>query len=176
MSLTESSARLKGWSLRLADFDFTIQYRPGRVHHVPDTLSRLIMPVGYSQPQVDDDVPVYKPPTHGTVIRDVFFELTNTLAPASVTTIRNTCALRPDHKLPSLLTAYPRLLRQTLPGNKDTHRGASSNKVWNGPLQTVQRLRRLRAASDGTLEFLVQWADDTDQVWEPRAHIPNELV
>ena len=44
MSLTESSGRLTRWRLRLAEYDFTIQYRPGRVHQVPDALSRLISP------------------------------------------------------------------------------------------------------------------------------------
>ena len=44
MSLTKSSGRLTRCRLRLAEYDFTIQYRPGRVHQVPDALSRLISP------------------------------------------------------------------------------------------------------------------------------------
>lgn len=42
MNLTQSSGRLTRWRLRLAELDFTIKYRPGRVHVVPDALSWLI--------------------------------------------------------------------------------------------------------------------------------------
>ena len=42
MSLTESSGRLTRWRLRLAEYDFTIQYHPGRVPQLPDALSRLV--------------------------------------------------------------------------------------------------------------------------------------
>ena len=44
MYLTESSGRLTRWRLRLAEYDFTIQYRLGRVHQVPEILSRLVSP------------------------------------------------------------------------------------------------------------------------------------
>ena len=30
------------WRLRLMEFDYEIVYRPGRVHQVPDALSRLL--------------------------------------------------------------------------------------------------------------------------------------
>ncbi|CDF34348.1 unnamed protein product [Chondrus crispus] len=44
-SATDASASpLTRWRLRLAEYDFTIQYRPGRVHQVPDALSRLVSP------------------------------------------------------------------------------------------------------------------------------------
>lgn len=43
----------------MAEFDFTIQYRPGRLHQVPDALSRLIQTRGTMELQlpVDDDTP-----------------------------------------------------------------------------------------------------------------------
>ena len=63
MSLTESSGRLTRWQLRLAEYDFTIQYRPGRVHQVPDALSRLVSPQVANDPrptvEVDDDIPTF---------------------------------------------------------------------------------------------------------------------
>ena len=63
MSLTESSGRLTRWQLRLAEYDFTIQYKPGRVHQVPDALSRLVSPRATEDPrkavEVDDDMPTF---------------------------------------------------------------------------------------------------------------------
>ena len=59
MSLTETSGRLTRWRLRLAEFDFTIVYRPGRTHQVPDALSRLVRPHA-SQTPVDDEVPTFE--------------------------------------------------------------------------------------------------------------------
>ena len=56
MTLTESTGRLTRWRLRLSEFDFVIQYRPGRVHQVPDALSRLIAPIE-NDTEVDDDLP-----------------------------------------------------------------------------------------------------------------------
>ena len=47
------------WILRLSEFDFTIQYRPGIVHPVPDALSRIISPQGNDDRPVDDEVPTY---------------------------------------------------------------------------------------------------------------------
>ena len=76
MSLTESSRRLTQWRLRLAEYDFTIQYRPRRVHQVPDDLSRLVSPKVTDDPrptvEVDDDIPTFD---GGTTVRDVSNEL-----------------------------------------------------------------------------------------------------
>ena len=75
MSLTERSDRLTRGRLRLAEYDFTIQYRPGRVHQYPDALSRLISPRAADDPrkavEVDDDIPTFD----GTTVRDVSNEL-----------------------------------------------------------------------------------------------------
>ena len=59
MTLTDSSGRLMRWRLRLSELDFTIQYRPGIVHQVPDALSRIISPLGNDDRPVDDEVPTY---------------------------------------------------------------------------------------------------------------------
>ena len=55
------------WRLRLSEFDFTITYRPGRVHQVPDALSRLISPDGDDDEAVDDEVPTYGDHKHALV-------------------------------------------------------------------------------------------------------------
>jgi len=39
-STTDSSGRLMRWRLRLSDYTFDMQYKPGGSHHVPDFLSR----------------------------------------------------------------------------------------------------------------------------------------
>ena len=87
MSLTESSGRLTRWRLRLSKYDFTIQYRPGRVHQVPDALSRLISPRGTGDSrkavEVDDDIPTFD----GTTVRDVSDELRD-----------HACTAECDHK------------------------------------------------------------------------------
>ena len=44
------------WRLGLSEFDFTNTYRPGRVHKVPDALSRLISPDGNDDNAVEDEV------------------------------------------------------------------------------------------------------------------------
>ena len=67
MTLTDSSGRLMRWRLRLSEFDFTITYRPGRVHQVPDTISRLISPGGNDDKAVDDEVPTYGDHEHAHV-------------------------------------------------------------------------------------------------------------
>ena len=52
--LTDPSGRLMRWRLRLSEFDFEIHYRPGRVHQVPEVLSRLISPFTDNKPVVDE--------------------------------------------------------------------------------------------------------------------------
>ena len=59
MKLTDSSGRLMRWRLRLSEFDFTIQYRPGIVHQVLDALSRIIPPQGNDDRPLDDELPTY---------------------------------------------------------------------------------------------------------------------
>ena len=63
MNLTESSGRLTRWRLRLAEFDFVIEYKPGRKNQVADALSRMIRPRGPEEP-IDDMVPCFVSPKH----------------------------------------------------------------------------------------------------------------
>ena len=60
MTLTDPSGRLTRWRLRLAEFDYEITYRPGRVHQVPDALSR-IETSGVDKSPVDDEIPSFDP-------------------------------------------------------------------------------------------------------------------
>ena len=58
LTLSHPSGRLMRWRLRLSEFDFEIQYRQGRVHQVPDALSRLITPGSDPRP-VDNEIPTF---------------------------------------------------------------------------------------------------------------------
>ena len=41
LSLADAQGRLARWRLRLLEFDFEVQYSPGKAHYAADTLSRL---------------------------------------------------------------------------------------------------------------------------------------
>ena len=56
---TPCPGRLMRWRLRLSEFEFAIQYRPGIIHQVPDALSRIILPQENDNRPVDDEVPTY---------------------------------------------------------------------------------------------------------------------
>lgn len=58
LTVTDPNSRLMRWRLRLSEFDYEIIYRPGRVHQVPDALSRLPRAPQHEQDfDVDDEVP-----------------------------------------------------------------------------------------------------------------------
>ena len=88
MSLAESSGRLARWRLRLSQYDFTIEYRPRRIHQVPDALSRLISPKVSDDPrrafEVDEDIPTFD---GRTPVHDVSDEL-----------VEHVCIAKCDHK------------------------------------------------------------------------------
>jgi RNase H-like domain found in reverse transcriptase len=41
LNLSDAQGRLARWSLRLLEFDFEVEYSPGKEHHGADTMSRL---------------------------------------------------------------------------------------------------------------------------------------
>ena len=59
MNLSDAQGRLARWRLRLAEFDFQVEYRPGSSNHAADTMSRL-EPDHQSTPEepIDTDIPV----------------------------------------------------------------------------------------------------------------------
>ena len=63
LTITESTGRLTRWRLLLSEFDYEIDYIPGRVNSVPDAMSRVLTPAGDPQP-VEADVPVFESNDH----------------------------------------------------------------------------------------------------------------
>ena len=59
LRLKDPSGRLMRWRLRLSDFEFEIQYRPGRVHQIPDALSWLLTPGASDDRPLDDNIPTF---------------------------------------------------------------------------------------------------------------------
>ena len=43
----------------MMEVDYEIVYRPGRVHQVPDALSRFLQPESDEDNEVDDEIPTY---------------------------------------------------------------------------------------------------------------------
>ena len=93
MSLAESSGTLTRWRLRLAEYDFTIQYHPARVHQVPDSLSRVISPRAAVDPrravEVDDDI--------------ITFDVRTTVRGVSEEQADYTCTAECDHRAVQVL-------------------------------------------------------------------------
>ena len=60
MTLNDPQGRLMRWRLRLMEFDYEVVYRPGRVHQVPDALSRLPSDPQQEPEPIDDDIPTFE--------------------------------------------------------------------------------------------------------------------
>ena len=50
------------------------------------------------------------------------------------------------------------------------------DKITEGPTYAGNRLLEHRVKRDGTLEFRMKWYDYTEQIWQPRRNIPEELI
>ena len=42
--MVDFQSKLARWCISMAEFDFTLEHRPGKEHVVPDTLSRAPLP------------------------------------------------------------------------------------------------------------------------------------
>ena len=59
VTISDSTGRLMRWGVRLSEFDFTIKYRPGLVHQVPDGLYCVLTPERNEDKPIDDEIPTY---------------------------------------------------------------------------------------------------------------------
>jgi hypothetical protein len=55
LNLSDAQVLLARWRLRILEFDFEVEYFPGKEHHGADTMSRLTTS---PQPEVNPDIPV----------------------------------------------------------------------------------------------------------------------
>jgi hypothetical protein len=65
LNLSDAQGRLVRWRLRLLEFDFEVQYSPGKQHHAADTLSRLKpsdLEVSSPTGPVDTEIPCFSIP------------------------------------------------------------------------------------------------------------------
>ena len=90
MTISDSTGRLMRRRLRLSEFEFTVKYRPGQVHQVPDALSRVLTPEGNDDKPIDDEVPTYG--AHKAVLVTTRRKVANVPPnrPATTTRIRTT--------------------------------------------------------------------------------------
>jgi RNase H-like domain found in reverse transcriptase/Reverse transcriptase (RNA-dependent DNA polymerase)/Integrase zinc binding domain/Integrase core domain/Chromo (CHRromatin Organisation MOdifier) domain/Retroviral aspartyl protease len=59
LNLSDAQGRLARWRLRLAEFDFTVEYRPGATNHAADVMSRLKPSEDPPEESVDTEIPVF---------------------------------------------------------------------------------------------------------------------
>ena len=168
MSLTDSSGRLTRWRLRLAEYDLTIQNRPGRVHQVPDALSRLISPRVADDPrpvvEVDEDIPTFDA---DTTVRDVSDELVDHVFSAKC-----------DHKTVQVLVTTRKKTetrRRTRTRARDEPRGDDAAPALEGPHMLWEETEEFDATDIERVEDTEIGASDP-QVAPPQDDLPAPLT
>jgi len=104
LSITPSEGRLARWRLRLAEFDFDIQYRPGVKNLVPDSLSR-IETTGVDTCVLDEEIPTF-------TVYDGFENPESEMYPDAWDIVP--CYLSPDELVPEPITVEEWLHEQSL--------------------------------------------------------------
>jgi hypothetical protein len=59
LNLSDAQGRQARWRLLLAEFDFTVEYRPGATNRAADMMSRLKPSEQYPEEFVDTKIPVF---------------------------------------------------------------------------------------------------------------------
>ena len=73
LNLMDASGRLARWRLRLAEYDFNVEYRPGRVNNLADGMSRLPTE-GETKTSIDEEIPCF-------VVLETTLEETDPISP-----------------------------------------------------------------------------------------------
>ena len=71
--MQDTSNMLTRWAIALQSFDFTVEHKPGKLHVVPDTLSRLFGEIPEDTTQGKTSLPDVLPPKPrlASICRDV---------------------------------------------------------------------------------------------------------
>ena len=156
MTVSDAAARLMRWRLRLMEFDYEVIYRPGRVHQVPDALSRLEQPETDDDREVDDEIPTFpRGQTDGDDPSDPVLVTTRRQAGA-----RTRRAAAADDSAPSPAPSAPTEVPAS-PGRPGRSvRLSLTPTVVDGT--TVKKLVRPSRAS----------AQSRDREWQDTSHLP----
>ena len=156
-SLDNPTGRLARWIFRLSLFSFTIHFRPGRLHPVPDALSRLgRMPAVkvVTASSASSDILSPKPPSSPPAV-EVFL---SSLSPSD------------RQQFPLLDTSVPLATRWS--------RTRAAQALLAADEYLIERVVAERVSAAGRPEYLVKWVDypESDNTWQPSSAVPAILV
>ena len=87
LNMTDASGRLARWRLRLLEYDFEVQYKPGVTHYAADMMSRCDTPAGDPQ-EVDDEIPCFSVGEDASILRRGVEEMRNQFPSRSAPPLR----------------------------------------------------------------------------------------